>query len=209
MKVLLLMDDGTTQEINGVVKCIMEEEAHTSQDGSVQNAMPKYESFEVNPSRGIDMLFFYTPRKDPMQEELRQFIYEALTEGGKHIDKYLKPFTIIIPNEKEKGGKSLRDYMQLAEKEYGGQIADWIYVSFFWAYRIQYFKGGPEKGWEEICNKENTIKYARVFVSKNGTAKLFGSANTKKEGFIQHYNMPMDHVIYDAVPVIVKKTKHL
>ena len=133
----------------------------------------------------IDQSLFQRYRHDSRQESTRRLILEAFEEIRKNPRNYPKQFEIMIP-EKNWETKTVQELKQVAENM-GGHIADWVEQTLYWAHEIS-----QGKTWEIICNDEDTEKWYRLIVWKNGLARYVGGSTEMNDS-----NAPSDIGIFD------------
>lgn len=185
MKVVMLLEDGTTVEVDNVVNynVFMEEDSDELWDKDEQTGFEEipqeYENdevipkpkegelFEVRPDE-IDRSRFEEPLEDKMQEKTRQLIREAFSEADKYPEVYKKSFFTLIPKRTWDDRVTFGELAEYA-KELGGEIATWVHQALEWAQRI--ING---ESWEDLCNKTFEVKSERAILWKNGNYKVVG-----------------------------------
>ena len=94
-----------------------------------------------------------------------QLISEA-KEKAINDPKYTKPFELLIPPQTSDAEVVVSSFESIA-KENGGDLADWIDLSFMWAYKLSYS--------EINLQDPDTNKWHRVVKGKNGYLLVGGS----------------------------------
>ena len=128
--------------------------------------------FEVNP-QAIDQNLLQKKRENRRQEETRKLILEAFDEVKNRPARYGKKFKTMMP-KKTWTVKTVEELKQLA-CELGDHNADWVEQALEWAQRIS-----NGESWKTICNDNDTAKWYRMIVWKNGYARLVGGSRYLK-----------------------------
>ncbi len=207
MKLEVVFKDGRKETFDSVVGFnVTEEQTANEECHTPEVAQPPSEGelFEVNPL-GIDRSNFKKLMKDERQERTRQIIQEAFAEVDKKPEKYALPFYTLIPKETLVGDKTVRDLMIYAI-DLGGLMADWVEQALEWAQRI-----ANGESWECICNNDDTAKWYRLVVWKDGKARLVGGSVNTSNRFPSsdvsdkvYFNFSY---VYGSVPLVVLKKK--
>lgn len=124
------------------------------------------EWFEVKP-QAIDQRLFETKREDYRQEAARKLILQAFAKMKNNPEKYGKNFETMMP-KKTWDFKTVAELKEMASK-LGDHNADWIEQALEWAQRI-----ANGESWKAICNDKDTVRWFRLVVWKNGSARLAG-----------------------------------
>ena len=194
MKLEIVFKDGRKETFDGVASFNVTEEQITKEG----------QLLEVNPLE-IDRSKFEKPMSNKRQEWTREIIQEAFAEVDKHPEKYASAFYTLIPEKKWRGWKTVAELKAYAN-DLGGQVADWVEQALEWAQRL--FNG---EGWEAICNNEDTAKWYRMVIWKNGYARLVGGSDdgfiSNPASYVLNYDYPSNRSFYYTVPLVVLKKK--
>lgn len=157
--------------------------------------------FEVRPE-DITASRFQMVRKDPLQEQMRKTILEALAKVKKHPKRYGKTFWTLRPT-KTCEWRTVSELVKFA-KTRGDRIANWVEQALEWAQRIQ-----NGETWEAICNKSDTEEWYRLVKWKEGYPQyvIVGgsrkSARSLPAAYVQACDYFSDRTLCYTIPLIV------
>jgi len=169
MKLEIVFKDGRKETLDGVKSFNAMEEQNGYNVYEVSNVPAENKLFEVNPI-GIDRAIFEGEKKDEKQKKTRHIILEAFAEVDKNPEKYISTFYTMIPKKNWKDSKTVGE-LETYANDLEGQMADWVHQALEWAQRI--YNG---ESWDSVCNKEDTAKWYRIILWKDGYYNLVGGA---------------------------------
>lgn len=207
MKLELLLEDGTSMTVEGVVSFkeineqIVNPEIHAYE---VAQTPTEGKLFEIIPLQ-MDRSLFKEERKE-WQEVIRKIILEAFVEVDKNSAKYATPFYTLIPEKDWVGCKTVDELKQYAH-DLGGDMADWVEQALEWAQRIS-----NGESWEDICNNPDTAKWCRLIVWKKGYCRLIGDWQNSRNSYpatdIGNGCDSNDRLFYTVPLVSIRKKRH-
>ena len=160
--------------------------------------------FIVRP-RQIGRWMFEEEREDPIQEETRQMILQAIGEVERIPEKYAQSFKTMYPfrSWKQYRPKKISDLDSMA-KVLGSHMADETEQALEWAQRI--WNG---ESWEEVCNIPDSAPSYRIITCKDHPflhRVVGGSREAKSQCGASHINSEK-YARYDqigcSVPLVV------
>lgn len=157
--------------------------------------------FIVDP-KTIKEEIFQQKREDKNQEETRQLILEAFENVRSNPEKYGRIFESLMPDKNWIGEKTVNSIKSMA-KHLGDHNADWVELALQWAQRIC-----NGETWEKVCNNNDTAKYFRMVIWKNGCARLVGGSAINGFDFPATYIFYNDYYlgdcVYNTVPMVIR-----
>ena len=166
-----------------------------------EQEMMEKKVYEVN-YKLINKELFSKEKKDKKQEKVRRLILEAFEEVEQNPDKYEKIFYTLKPQNTWYPHYKLVKHLESFAILCGDHVADWVEQALEWAQRIS-----NGESWETMCNEEDSSKWSRLIIWKNGYARIVGGSSlfnvklTASE--IHNVDYQFDDELCSAVPLVV------